>query len=143
MNEKERKYFDMAKFVANNFSKDESTKVGCLILDPETYQVLSTGYNGFPRKVEETEERKVRPEKYFWVEHAERNAIYAAAKHGIKLDGATAYCTLFPCAECARAMIQAGIKKIIAAPADHPNFKESFERSKQMLAEAGVEVVIA
>jgi deoxycytidylate deaminase len=51
--------------------------------------------------------------------------------------------TLFPCAECARAMIQAGIKKIISAPADHPNFQESFERSKKMLAEAGVEVVIS
>lgn len=141
MTDKNQKYFDMARYIADNFSKDRSTKVGCLLIDPVSYQILSTGYNGIPRGVDETEERQVRPEKIYWYEHAERNAIFQAAKHGIKLDGATAYCTLFPCADCARALIQSGIKKIVSEKPNNPTWAESFLRSEKMLAEAGIEVV--
>ena len=90
-------------------SKDPSTKVGCVIVSDDN-AILSMGFNGFPRHIDESiENRWQRPEKYYWVEHAERNAIYNAAKHGIKLNGARAYLNWEPkpCADCTRALIQA------------------------------------
>lgn len=137
MNEKDIKYFDIAEYIATQFSKD-TTKVGCIILDPETHQILATGYNGFPRKVEELLERTIRPEKYYWYEHAERNAIFHAARHGIKIDGACAYITMFPCADCARGLIQSGVTKIITRNPNSQNWEESYKRSKLMLEEANI-----
>jgi len=96
-------------------SKDDSTKVGCVIVGDDNV-VLSMGFNGFPRDIDETiPSRWERPEKYNWVEHAERNAIFNAARHGIRLCGARAYLNFEPrpCADCTRALIQAGIKEII------------------------------
>lgn len=118
-------------------SKDPSTKVGCVIVG-DGNAVLSMGFNGFPRGVKETkeevvwdvrfpasshtttvliEERWKRPEKYLWVEHAERNAVYNAARHGVRLAGARAYINYEPfgsiCEGCARALIQSGIVEII------------------------------
>jgi dCMP deaminase len=96
-------------------SKDPSTKVGCVIVGDDN-AILSMGFNGFPRGVDEhNSARWKRPEKYNWVEHAERNAIYNAARHGINLFGARAYLNWEPkpCADCTRALIQAGIKEIV------------------------------
>lgn len=118
-------------------SKDPSTKVGCVIVG-DGNAVLSMGFNGFPRGVHEDrfdyephptqplayvekrtliEERWKRPDKYLWVEHAERNAVYNAARHGVRLAGARAYINYEPfgsiCEGCARALIQAGIVEII------------------------------
>jgi dCMP deaminase len=105
------------------------------------------GFNGFPRGVEEYDtERWQRPEKYHWIEHAERNAIYNAARHGIKLEGARVYLNWEPkpCADCTRALIQVGVKEIVG-----PNRKfkgvgagkhYSIEHADQMLHEAGVKV---
>ena len=90
-------------------------KVGCVIVGDDN-AVLSMGFNGFPRGVDEkSKARWKRPEKYHWVEHAERNAIYNAARHGINLNGARVYLNYEPkpCADCTRALIQAGIKEII------------------------------
>jgi dCMP deaminase len=101
--------------VISQKSKDPSTKVGCVIVGSDN-AVLSMGFNGFPRGIDETiKERWKRPEKYQWVEHAERNAIYNAARHGINLNGARAYLNWEPkpCADCTRALIQSGIKEII------------------------------
>jgi dCMP deaminase len=130
------------------WSKDLSTKVGCVIVSPNR-DIIATGYNGFPRKINDNNiARHERPEKYFWAEHAERNTIYAAAKMGHALEGATIYVVvaegapLFPCADCARAMIQSGIKCIVAEPADLNNSKwgPDFRRALEMLKEAGVEI---
>lgn len=130
------------------WSKDRSSKVGCVIVSPSR-DIIATGYNGFPRGIDDdVEERHERPEKYFWAEHSERNAIYAAAKMGHALDGATVYVTvaqgnpLFPCADCARAMIQAGIKRIVCQRPDYENPKwgPDFVRAYKMLTEAGVQV---
>lgn len=107
-------FIKQAELIAQK-SKDQSTKVGCVIVG-EGNVVLSMGFNGFPRLIDETiPERWVRPEKYVWVEHAERNAIFNAARHGIKLEGARAYMNWepLPCSDCTRALIQAGIKEII------------------------------
>lgn len=96
-------------------SKDPSTKVGCVIVSKDNV-ILSMGFNGFPRGVCETHpERWERPEKYYWVEHAERNAIFNAARVGVSLNGAKAYLNWEPkpCADCTRALIQVGITEII------------------------------
>ena len=71
-------------------SKDPSSQIGAVIIGLEN-QIISTGYNGFPRKVGEQEERWQRPLKYEYVCHAEVNSIYNAARHGIALRGTTLY----------------------------------------------------
>lgn len=107
------KYFlEMARFVASK-SKDNSTKCGCVIVGRNN-QVLSTGYNGFPRGTEYDDPKKSeRPHKYFYTEHAERNALYNACRHGIMLEGSTAYATGPPCHDCARGLIQSGIMNVV------------------------------
>ena len=101
------------------------------------------GCNCFPRGVSaNVEARHHRPEKYFWFEHAERNAIYAAARAGIPLDGCRAYLPWFPCMDCARALVQAGIVELIATRPDvgDPKWGEDFKRVERLLAEAGVDL---
>lgn len=131
-------------------SKDPSTKVGCVIVSQDNV-VLSMGYNGFPRGVRESEltGRWDRPEKYFWVEHAERNAIFNAARNGIRLMGAKAYLNFEPkpCADCSRALIQAGITEIIGPDkvfsGKGAGTHYSIDHSEVMLLEAGVKTRIA
>src|SRR5687767_12861962 len=102
-----------------SWSKDQSRKIGCVIVgDRQT--LLSQGWNGFPRGVDDNvAERHQRPEKYTWVAHAEANAIYNAAANGIRVSGATIYSTLFPCVDCAKGIIQSGIKRLVTV--DSPN----------------------
>lgn len=125
-------------------SKDPSTKVGCVIVGDDN-AILSMGFNGFPRGVDERDPaRWERPEKYHWVEHAERNAIYNAARHGINLLGARAYLNWEPkpCADCTRALIQAGIKEIIgpdrAFGGKGAGKHYSIDHADIMLQEAGI-----
>lgn len=138
--DKDRQYFRLSQEIASIFSRDNSTKVGCVIVDPVTYDILSTGYNGFPRKVKEDPIRKDRPAKYVFTEHAERNAVYGAARTGTKLDGATAYTTLFPCHDCARGLIQSGVKRIVVEQPSNERWLESSDYAKIMFLEAGVEL---
>ena len=98
--------------VVKSRSKDRSVQVGCIIVG-EGNSVLSMGYNGFPRGVKDKEERHERPLKYKITEHSERNAIYNAARNGIKLLDSTLYAGVWPCTDCARGIIQAGISKIV------------------------------
>ena len=101
-------------------SCDTSMKVGCIIVGPDN-EIRTTGYNGFPRSVEPNKDRLERPVKYIFTEHAERNSIYNAARYGVSLQGCTAYiaCTprekggKAPCCDCTRALIQAGISRIV------------------------------
>lgn len=136
-------FIEMAMLVAKK-SKDRSTKVGCVIVSQDNV-VLATGFNGFPRGInDDVEERHERPAKYSWTEHAERNAVFNAARHGVKLLGAKAYLNWspHPCAECTRALIQAGIVEVLgpnipfvgkgAGTAYHLDY------AAVMLAEAGV-----
>lgn len=123
-------------------SKDRSTKVGAIALDDD-YDILSTGYNGMPRKVDDdVEERHERPMKYFYTAHAEENLVAQAARKGVSLKGSTVLVTsLFPCTTCSRLMIQAGVKRIIAAnPATDPRWEEQAYHALIMLTEAGVEI---
>lgn len=89
-------------------SKDSSTQVGALIVAPDN-TIISTGYNGPPRYIDDTKVPTTRPEKYYYVIHAEANAILTAKRD---LKGCTLYCTLFPCHDCAKMIIQSGINKI-------------------------------
>lgn len=127
-------------------SKDESTQIGAVIVGKDK-GVLSTGYNSFPRGLDDNlKERQERPEKYFWFEHAERNAIYNAAKVGTPIDNSEMYLTCgIPCCDCARAIINSGIKKIYCKTDDTTHNKAKWDehdkRSLIMFEECGVEVV--
>ncbi len=130
-------------------SKDPNTQVGAIIVGQHN-NIISTGYNGFPRLVlddkeavrvrfmendwiypksvfdqkridknEEVQKRYDKPNKYLWTEHAERNAIYNAARHGIALEYSKIYIDWLPCARCARAIIQSGITSIVVDARDY------------------------
>lgn len=135
-------YFrDLVQIVSSK-SKDRSTKVGCIVVGPDN-EIRSTGYNGFPYNInDDVEDRHQRPEKYLWTEHAERNAIYAAAKNGVPLRNCRIFLSLFPCMDCARAIIQTGILEVIAPPPDltNPQWGEQFKKVEIMLNEAGVRI---
>jgi dCMP deaminase len=143
-------YLSMISLIASK-SKDESTKVGCIIVGPDN-EVRSTGYNSFPRGINDNlPERQKRPDKYLFIEHSERNAIYNAARVGIPLNGCRIYMDFFPCADCCRAIIQAGIKEIIISSKNYDKkeaywnerWKDQMNASKQMLKEANVNIKIA
>jgi len=104
---------------------------------PETLAV-----NEFPRGVVKSDVRWERPVKYFYVEHAERNSIYAAARHGISTQGLTMVSPWASCADCARAIIQAGIVRLVRyISVDHLHWADSVDIADQMFDEASVEVV--
>lgn len=133
-------YFRQIAHTVKLKSKDEHTQIGAVIVGTHN-EIRSTGYNSFPRGIDDfREERKERPEKYFWMEHAERNAIINAARIGVSTNNCTMYLTCdIPCVDCTRAIINAGIKVIFCekgqgAKGDHWN--EHTERSIQMLKEA-------
>ena len=135
-------YLAICRVVATR-SKDPGTQLGCIIAGP-AHEIRSTGYNSFPRGIKDHQaERRERPEKYLWIEHAERNAIYNAARHGVQMAGCTLYVELLPCMDCARAIVQAGIHEVVV---DGSRVKEywseqytpHFEHIRTMFREAGI-----
>jgi dCMP deaminase len=101
------------------------------------------GVNRFPHGVVDKPERWERPAKYQYVEHAERNAIYAAARHGIQTLGATMYCCWHACADCSRAIIEVGIAEIVGHRPDwrkDDRWAASVAIGHEMLREAGVKM---
>lgn len=169
-------FIEMAILVAQK-SKDDSTKVGCVIVGPDK-EVRSTGFNGFPRGVVEATSEEVpfeigmtypegsiqvqrrvkmvklppvplverweRPTKYLYVEHAERNAIYNAARVGVSLKGCTAYMNFdpTPCVECTKGLIQSGVLAIVGPripfPGKGKHWEEQLPVAQTMLNESGV-----
>jgi dCMP deaminase len=125
-----------------SWSKDRSTGVGAVIVNEENTDLVK-GYNGFPRGIDDdVDARHEKPAKYTWTEHAERNAIYKAAREGISTNGCKMYVNYFPCVDCSRAIIQSGIKTLIAPEPDltHHKWGESWKVAVEMLTEAGVEI---
>lgn len=125
-------------------SKDKYTQIGAVIVGKDG-EIVSTGYNSFPRGLDDgLDYRQERPEKYYWFEHAERNAIYNAARIGVSTKGTTMYLSCgLPCADCARGIINSGIKRIFCERVDVTKgemWKESQERSWDMFMETGVKV---
>ena len=113
LNEEWLRYFINIAEQVKLKSKDRSTQIGAVIVGKDK-EIRSTGYNSFPRGLDdEVPERQERPEKYYFFEHSERNAIYNAARVGIPLDESVIIVTSgIPCADCARAIINSGIKAV-------------------------------
>jgi dCMP deaminase len=124
-------------------SIDTDTQVGCVVVDLER-KIQVRGHNTLPRGIAaEPPERLGRPDKYTWVEHAERNAIYSAARSGIELAGCTMYVDLTPCVDCARGIIQAGLWEVVVSKERMRSYSSPTYREQQMIAasllkEAGV-----
>ena len=143
LNKWDKRYLALAKEVAS-WSKDPSTQVGAVTVGNKK-EVLSQGFNGFPRGIIDSDDRyNNRETKYKYVVHAEMNAIYNATYSGVSLDGAVLYVYGLPiCSECAKGIIQVGIKKVIIEKSKElDNWNESVALSKEMFDEAGVELVI-
>ena len=132
-------YFMGVALLAAKRSKDPNTQVGACIVDLNN-RILTTGYNGFPTGCSDDEfpwDREGEVTKYPFVVHAELNAILNAS--GKDLKGSRIYVDLFPCNECAKAIIQSGIKEVIYLSdkyADTP----ATQASKLMLTTAGVKL---
>lgn len=132
-------YFMGVALLAAQRSKDPSTQVGACIVD-ENNRILSTGYNGFPHGCSDDEFPWNRDEekgetKYPFVVHAELNAVLNA--QGKSLIGAKLYVGLFPCNECAKAIIQSGIREVVYLSNKYDG-TPNVEQSKRMLTAAGV-----
>ncbi len=137
----DQRFLDLAFHIAG-WSKDPSTKVGCVVVG-EDREIRSTGFNGFPRGIADDSERlEDRNQKYPLICHAEENAIMHAARIGMSLKGCMAYVTWPPCTRCARSLIQAGVVEVIyPASCDIPErWAQDFDMSTGMMNEAGVQI---
>ncbi len=135
----DKRFLKLAKHISE-WSKDPSTKVGCVVVGPDR-ELRSTGFNGLPRGIEDNEERLNNREiKYPLICHAEENAIMHAARIGISLKGCTAYVTWPPCTRCARSLIQAGVSTIVYPEnIEIPErWMDDFNLSLNMLKEAKI-----
>ena len=135
-------YFMGVALLAAERSKDPNTQVGACIVNNDE-RILSTGYNGFPCGCSDDEfpwerEGGFCQTKYPFVVHAELNAILNA--NGRDLRGSRVYVALFPCNECAKAIIQSGIKRIVYE-SDKYAETDGTKASKAMLEAAGIELV--
>ena len=142
MSEKwDKRFLALASHIAG-WSKDPSTQVGCVVVGPDR-EIRSTGFNGFPRGIEDSIARLENRElKYPLICHAEENAIMHAARIGISLKGCTAYVTWPPCSRCARSLIQAGVDEVVyPAESEIPErWDDDFEIATSMMNEAGLAV---
>lgn len=138
-----RRFLGLAAETAS-WSEDRDFHVGAVIVGPAN-EVRATGYNGLPRGVcaaDEARFDRASGEKFHWIEHAERNAIYNAARSGTAVEGCTIFVTRFPCADCARAIIQSGIAHVVCPPRPENDgaLDHSFSVAEVLLCEAGVNV---
>lgn len=135
----DKRFLDLAEHIAS-WSRDPNRQVGSVVVRPDK-TIASMGYNGFPRGVDDAEERyNDRDLKNEMVVHAEMNAILHARE---PLHGYTLYVWPFhPCARCTSAIIQAGIKHVITVPWETTNWKETIRIARQMMDEAGVKITI-
>ena len=130
-------YFMGVAMLAAKRSKDPNTQVGACIVSQDNI-ILSTGYNGFPTGCSDDEfpwEREGNDTKYPFVVHAELNAILNC--NGKSLKGSKIYVALFPCNECAKAIIQSGIGEVIYLSDKYASTAATLA-SKRMLDAAGV-----
>ena len=132
-------YFMGIAMLAARRSKDPSTQVGACIVSQDNI-IISTGYNGMPKGCSDDEfpwDRTGEDTKYPYVVHAELNAILNA--NGRDLRGSRLYVALFPCNECAKAIIQSGVKEVLYL-SDKYATTPSTQASKRMLNAAGVKL---
>ena len=140
MNKWDNRYLKLAYQIAQ-WSKDPSSKIGAVAVGSKG-QVLSQGFNGFPRGLKDDFTRlNDRELKYKYVVHAEMNTIYNATYNGVSLDGATLYVYGLPiCSECAKGVIQVGIKRVVMPKQQMPEkWLDSWLTSMNFFDEAGVD----
>jgi dCMP deaminase len=132
------RFMHLAEHVAT-WSKDPSTQVGCVIVDKQN-RVVSLGFNGFPRGIKDLPARYENNRvKYLFVAHAERNALDNAP---LSVEGCTLYSPLLPCNECAKSIIQKGIKKVISYHPEEDRPHLNWDITKKMFMEAGVQLYL-
>lgn len=139
MNDKwDNRFLEVADLIST-WSKDPSTKVGCVIVTPGK-QIVTTGFNGFPRGIKDSEDRLIdRTKKYPLIVHSEENALLQASRVGVSVFGCILYTTLHPCSKCARMIIQAGIGEVVIKETDiQDRWKEDMQLSKEMFSEAQI-----
>ena len=137
----DQRFLKLAEHISG-WSKDPSTKVGCVVVG-EDREIRSTGFNGFPRGIADDAARlEDREQKYPLICHAEENAIMHAARIGLSLKGCTAYVTWPPCTRCARSLIQAGVIEVVyPEDSDVPErWMADFDMSTNMMGEAGLKI---
>jgi dCMP deaminase len=128
------RFLELADHIAL-WSKDPRTKVGAVIVDAKK-RVVSIGYNGFPRGVDDTPARyEDRPTKHLFVAHAERNALDNAP---LMVDGCTIYVPLLPCNECAKSIIQKGITRVVTYKVKRDGTGFNWDITLKMFKEAGI-----
>lgn len=140
LNKWDFRFLTVAKEVAT-WSKDPGTKVGVVLVQEK--RIISTGYNGFPARINDSLERYLNREtKLLYTVHAEVNALLNAAKNGSETKGSTLYTTFPPCVNCSTSIIQAGVSTIIC-----PTLKtvpqrwiENFQLAQSILSEAQIEI---
>lgn len=135
----DKRYLKLAQEVST-WSKDPSRKIGAVAVGHKG-QVLSQGFNGFPRGINDSRDRlENRETKYKFVVHAEMNVIYNACYNGVSLDGATLYVTGLPvCSNCSLGVVQVGIRRVVMPKQEIPeSWNDSWKLSRRVFYEAGV-----
>jgi dCMP deaminase len=125
----------------STWSKDPSKQIGAVIVNSDK-RILATGYNGFPKGIDDAEEKYDNRElKYELIVHAEMNAIYNATFNGISLKDSTLYVWGLPvCSECAKGIIQVGINRVVMSASNVPQrWIDSFEKTQALFEEAEVD----
>lgn len=141
LNKWDIRFFDVAVLVSS-WSKDPGTRVGAVLVNDR--RVLATGYNGFPSGIDDNPERYAdREVKLAYTVHAEVNALLNAAKNGAKTEGSTLYATFHPCVNCAAAIIQGGIQRVVCPSVESApeRWRDSFGRARDLMIEAGIEIL--
>ena len=133
-------YFMGVAMLSAKRSKDPNTQVGCAIVNSDK-KIIGIGYNGFPKSISDDElpwerEGSYLHTKYPYVVHAEANAILNSTR---SLEGSTLYVTLFPCNECAKLLVQSGIKEVVYLQDLHHDSEET-EASRRILKLAGIKL---
>ena len=129
-------------------SKDPCTKIGAVLVYWDKKDGFAKGYNGIARKVKDLPKRMERPEKYYWMSHAERNVIFHCARTGRATDGATLFTQGVPCCDCADAIINSGIVEVVVHKQwqyyeekfNWKKWKDSAKRSHKKFEEANVKI---
>ena len=136
-----KRFIEFTEYISK-WSKDKNTGVGAAIVDSDN-RIVSVGYNGFPSGLnDKIDSRHERPAKYLYTEHAERNAIYNAARIGVKTKDCKMFLMWFPCPDCARAIIQCGITELICKKPDFTDKRwgDGFKVSLEMLEECKLKI---
>lgn len=133
-----KRFLKLSRFISK-FSKDPSTKVGAVIAD-DMKRIVSIGYNGFPRGIQDDNRLEDRQKKYKIIVHAEANALLNANK---SCEGCTLFTWPFqPCSNCASLIIQSGIKIVVSKENNVKRWKDNFELSAEILLEAGIKILL-